>query len=132
MIRIFFLSQDINDMFINLEPRIPKTKMRGEDGEIPRIGVALTIGSCLSAITSMDVGDKVHVYEAFVENTDLIQPSEDDVPDSFLTGELWLLKDTQFKLVGDLIITGGGKSMKDDTILCEVYHFDYYSNVAYK
>ena len=93
------------EKYLHLTPYIPNNRARDEDDTTLRIPCSLTIMGCISSLSLPyiyeDRNDKdskfiVHLYYADVPNENIYQPSNDQVPDQWLTGELWLLKDEVF------------------------------------
>lgn len=100
-----------------LSPRVPEYVMSGEDEDMERICAAPTIMGCINAILlPIGVNDKnifeyyeifniekqeypVWVYAANVPCKDIIQPTEKDLPDVFITGELWITNTCEFTKV---------------------------------
>lgn len=102
IIHLYHISQiDLGSSVLML-PNIPKFKTDGEDNIIPRICCCTSIPSCISAINNIpELIDIVKVidlyaYEAYVEMKNIIQPSDDKLPDVWLTGEMWVIEPTMF------------------------------------
>ena len=84
---------------MTLKPRVPKTVGTGEDTEIKRICVSQSINGCLTSIgCNLYINDTVYVYKCDVNQDCVVQPTINEVPDCFLTGENWLMKETEFEL----------------------------------
>lgn len=94
---------------ILLSPYIPNNRANGENSTTPRIPCSLTIMGCITSLSlpfiyedymkirkSTDNRFIVHLYGADVSVDNIYQPTNDQVPDEWLTGELWLTKDTEF------------------------------------
>lgn len=108
--RVYHISQKSLGGSIILKPGIPECAVKSlEDLEIKRICVAPTILGCLRALelpgsdykTKYDDGEtkQLFCYFADVDVGDLYQPTINQVPDACLTGELWILKPYEFKLL---------------------------------
>ncbi len=106
-IRVYHISDQNFGNKIKLIPRVPESTADAnyEDDVTPRICCALTLPQCLYStertydITSEGKEIKLYVYEAIVKASKLYQPKEDQVFDTYYTGELWLLEPTVFTLV---------------------------------
>ena len=103
--KLYFISeQNINKNI--LFPRIPNnyfTQHGYEDNKHERVCFCKTIEKCLMAL-SMNCKDLVfNVYE--VDNVDdyqIFKPSTIEVPDSNITGELWILTPVKIRFVGKI------------------------------
>lgn len=99
----------ISDSYIGtnpvLEPRVPEFACFNEDEHTPRICCSLTIPGCFIAKeTSFQLLDNLssqdyYLYSADVDLDSVYQPTNLDVPDSWQTGELWVVKPQEFKYV---------------------------------
>lgn len=106
-IRVYHISDQNFGPKVKLFPRIPDSIASDihEDNQTPRICCALTLPQCLYStertydITEGDKKIKLYVYEATVKASKLYQPNENQVFDTYYTGELWLLDPTVFTLV---------------------------------
>ena len=92
-----------NQKELLLLPRIPNNLSDNEDNTTKRICCSPSLNGCLSSVDNLDYHDILYVYEAEAE---IYQPSEFQVYDAYLTGEMWILETTLFKKIGELIITG--------------------------
>ena len=101
---VFFVTKDYKEKLIELNPKIPKSIMKIEDSITPRICVSSSLNGYLSSIDGLCNYDKLYVYETNV--SDIYQPTESQVPDAFLTGELWILEKCKFNIIGSVIIRG--------------------------
>lgn len=86
-----------------LSPKIPSSKVYGEDAAIPRISVCSTIPMCIYAMPDMpdenfENKTKLYVYKSKIALDNLAFPSVDQVPDVWKTGEMWILNDWIFDL----------------------------------
>ena len=103
---VYHISLDDLGNKVTFKPRIPEG-MIGENNHIPRICVCPTIMGCIRAIAPSQLTDKInkgmishlYLYDAFVDVANLYQPNTDDVPDIYITGELWVMKETRFTLL---------------------------------
>lgn len=109
-----FINGDVPDERIKISPYIPKNALPNEDKIIKRIPCCPTIIGCIESLGLPDIYDHmvldkkfvpgkdssflVYLYSAEVSADNLIQPTEDQVPDSWHTGELWIATDTEFIL----------------------------------
>lgn len=75
-----------------LLPRIPKNRMKNENGEIPRICVSKSINGCLTAVGGWKIGDIVFVHTCTVDEKHVYDPSISEVEDACFTGEQWILE----------------------------------------
>ena len=106
-IRVYHISDQNFGNSVKFIPRVPIYSANEcfEDAKTPRICCALTLPQCLYStertydITSKDKEIKLYVYETVVEASKLYQPKEDQVFDTYYTGELWLLEPTVFIFV---------------------------------
>ena len=81
-----------------MKPRVPKNRMNKEDSKTKRICASMSVSGALSAIPVFKKGDKVFVYE--LETDNFIQPTIEQVEDSPVTGEVWILEEVEPKLFG--------------------------------
>lgn len=94
--------------------KVPKNAMYGEDTTTKRISVCTNIIGCILALqipydcceANIFEGRKeeLYLYSAEVPVEKLYQPTEEEVPDVWKTGELWLLEPTRFKLESKLYL----------------------------
>lgn len=106
-IRVYHISDQNFGNSVKFIPRVPiySASECVEDAKTPRICCALTLPQCLYStertydITSKDKGIRLYVYESIVKASKLYQPKEDQVFDTYYTGELWLLEPTVFTFV---------------------------------
>lgn len=102
---VYFITNRWMGVRMTLEPRVPESKDMDENDTTPRICVAQTILGCLQSIgaTSLtfhsdDHSAKIYIYKAKVPVKDIYQPTVEDVPDVWQTGELWIMQPTSFTL----------------------------------
>ena len=90
-----------------INPYIPHYKAIDEDGSIHRICCCASIPGCIEAMEI--IPDKVakakrenkdgldlYIYEAYVSPELIYQPTIDEVPDVWQTGEFWVMKPITF------------------------------------
>ena len=110
---LYFVTQkDFNNDFIILNPRIPKTIGDDEEAITPRICMSTSILGAMSSICkNLNYGCKTFIYKLEISNDEMNDdtyihyPTENEVPDAFYTGEVWVLKSVQLKLFKTLKIT---------------------------
>lgn len=93
-----------------LVPKIPDNTIKGEDRETLRVCACPTIYGCLlAAEISYLIEDEltIYLYKADIDTdiTRVHQPTYDEVPDAWVTGELWILDPVVFKLQGRYSVT---------------------------
>ena len=90
-----------------LSPRVPKSLETGrEDDKTNRICVSPSILGALSSI-GQNIGyeSEVNVYCCDIsDGSSIRQPTFKEVADVEYTGEFWILKDTEFKLLKKIVI----------------------------
>lgn len=98
-----------------LHPSIPKYPAKKEDRIAPRICTAPTIPMCIHSLELFShlIGEittkEVFVYYCDLDNYDnLVFPTQDQVPDAWLTGEVWITTDYKFYKLYDAVF---GKHM---------------------
>lgn len=119
--RLYFVTDRFKSSFLQLKPRVPSSLMEGEDNKVPRICVCPSLLGCLTAIGSLSTGQVLQVYKT--NSGEYYQPTDSQVPDSYLTGELWLLKEHSFYL--DSILTITDKIGYHDPILGYIPQFTF-------
>ena len=93
----YFASTKNFDKDTILYPRIPENRSIDEDEYTPRICVSQSINGCLTAIADNILeNDVVYIYQC--KSRSVRQPSLDEVPDAFITGEQWVLKPIKINL----------------------------------
>lgn len=114
-VRLFHLSaRPLADLFVM--PRIPKTDnaMEGEELRTPRFCMADSLVGCVRALGYSDagcVGTVLSAYEPenpgnLFESGSVYRPNRFEVPDSPVTGEVWVLSPFRLRLAGSVLITG--------------------------
>lgn len=95
-------------------PKIPDnyfTKNGYEENKTPRVCFGPSIGKCLMALSRNCTNEEyyVHIPEPG-SNFDVYKPTLDEVPDSGVTGELWVLNKVKQKCIGKIkVISDDGK-----------------------
>ena len=129
--KLYFISEkDINNSI--LKPRIPDnffTKNGFENTSIKRVCFAPSIDKCLMALSQKCTGEELYVY---VPDGDynFYRPTVKEVPDSKITGELWIIEPVQIKKIGKILCTGddgkdGMKFKYGNNNEAELYGWNY-------
>lgn len=114
-----------------LEPRIPSnffTKNGYEDAKTARVCFAPTIDQCLMALSQNIEGEYLYVHVP-VDKPKVYKPSTKQVPDSKVTGELWVKEPVKIKCIGKIFVEGD--AMKDGLPftygehIAELYEWDW-------
>lgn len=116
-----------------LKPRIPSnylTKHGYEDSETSRICFTDDVGKCLTALSQNVKGKTFNVYEPDdIKKYSVYKPNTKAVPDSDITGELWITEPVKLKNIGRITVTGDdgkpGKRYKYGSKYAELYGWDY-------
>jgi hypothetical protein len=111
-----------------LNPRIPcnfLTKNGYEENETKRVCCSLSIEGCLIGLSKNLKGKILNVYE--VLDDDFITPSIKQVPDSFITYEIWYLHDVKLNFIGKIKIKDVSNSYKYKygNKIAETYSWNY-------
>lgn len=126
---------------ITLTAKIPENLWRDDDGFVtedsitPRICVAPTFRGCLLGMAGeSDLRETSATYsDVFVYKTKEIPTLPLCVPDAENTGEMWLLKDSEFTFVTTLRVDAEGKIRRKplpaEEIIRYTRHMDYYNGV---
>lgn len=84
---------------VELIPSIPQSRLDNEDDETPRICAAITLAQCIyskftfaNKCVEINGGINFFIYTCDVPIEDIIQPSLNQVDDTWITGELWVIK----------------------------------------
>jgi hypothetical protein len=93
---------------IELVPRIPRTRLPGEDGHTPRVCFSKTINGCLNSISQdlLFFGKTAwpyFVYSPVAYSDSSYTPSEQlyhKIPDAYITEEIWITEPVEVKLIG--------------------------------
>ena len=116
-----------------LEPRVVDnyfTRNGYEDNTTKRVSFAPSVNRCLMGL-SQDVSNKdFYVYEpSDRSNLDIYKPNPKAVPDSSVTGELWVTTPVKLKRVGKIHCTGDdgkeGKKFNYGTHTAELYGWNF-------
>lgn len=113
----------ISDKFINdtIMPRVPSnyfTQNGFEDSIHERVCFCKTIDKCLMALSKNCKDMVFYVYEVDnVDNYQVYQPNTEEVPDSMITEELWILTPVKVKYIGKIRCI--------DSVLNDGYLFHY-------
>lgn len=114
-----------------LIPRTPKnyfTKNGFEDDKTNRVSFAPSVDNALMGLSQNVSGKKFYVHEP-VGHHDVYKPNVKAVPDSNITGELWIKDPVKLRTVGEVFVTGDsgkqGKQFKYGDNVAELYEFDY-------
>lgn len=86
-----------------IHPRVPLSRMNNEERSIKRICVSASINGCLTDSNRYDIGEILDVYTC--ETTHFIQPTDKEVIDAPLTGEVWIMEPVEFKWFMRIAIT---------------------------
>jgi hypothetical protein len=114
-----------------LIPRIPQnhfTKNGYEDSTTKRISFAPSVDNALMGLSQNVTGKKFYVHEPLGKH-DIYKPNNKAVPDSDVTGELWIKNPVKLKTVGEILATGDagkpGKPFSYGEHSAELYKFNY-------
>ena len=105
--KVYHLSQtNLNGKTI--QPTVPSnymTKNGYEDGKTKRVCFATSIDGCLRGLSQKCKGMKlfVHVPDG---NYNIYKPSNKEVPDASITGEVWIKKAVKMKCIGQIYVIG--------------------------
>jgi hypothetical protein len=128
---IFFISEKKIDKNTTLQPRVPDnymTKNGYEDSTIKRISFAPSVDQCLMGMSYNCSNKLFYVYKP-QNTTNVYKPNTKLVPDSDITGELWITEPTKLKMVGSVLCTGDsgkdGLKYKYGNNTAELYEWDY-------
>lgn len=105
--KVYHLSQTNLDGKI-IRPTVPSnymTKNGYEDGKTKRVCFATSIDGCLRGLSLNCEGMKlfVHVPDG---NYNIYKPSNKEVPDASITGEVWIKKAVKMKCIGQIYVIG--------------------------
>lgn len=106
-----------------LIPRIPETGVDiFEELTTPRVCFATTIDGCLSAIQQGDL--EYYVYVPVNDDCDIVIPTNDQVCDAFLNGEVWILTGIDVKCIGKIKLFDTGTITDRVAVLNRCGHTD--------
>ena len=105
--KVYHLSQTNLDGK-TIRPTVPSnymTKNGYEDGKTKRVCFATSIDGCLRGLSLKCEGMKlfVHVPDG---NYNIYKPSNKEVPDASITGEVWIKKAVKMKCIGQIYVIG--------------------------
>lgn len=122
--RFFHVSDNPNLNGCTVFPKLPESRMEVENSITPRICVSPSINGCLTATSRYEEGETLYIYECYSEA--IIQPTEKDVIDAPLTGEMWIVEPTIFRRFGTIKITEVlGSNLKE--MMNNLYAFEFVS-----
>ena len=91
-----------------LKPRVPDNFMvrNGyEDGETERVCFSDSVDGCLTGLSRNIEGETFHVHVPDGEY-EVVEPTEDQVPDCKMTGEKWICSPVRLRRIGTIQVTG--------------------------
>ncbi len=99
-IHLYHISRTDLGPEVFLTPDVPANTGFGEDEHTPRVCACLNVPGCLQSgefffDDDMILGGRpktLYVYEAWADPEDVWQPSVEQVPDAWFTGELWVTR----------------------------------------
>ena len=105
--KVYHLSQTNLDGK-TIQPTVPSnymTKNGYEDGKTKRVCFATSIDGCLRGLSLKCEGMKlfVHVPDG---NYNIYKPSNKEIPDASITGEVWIKKAVKMKCIGQIYVIG--------------------------
>lgn len=101
--RLFFISKENLDGK-TLYPRVPDnelTRKGTEDAKTPRVCMSFFVEGCLRSITTTCLSQSFNIYTA-VDIEEQYLPTEKEVPDAMLTGEVWVTQPVRLTYYGRL------------------------------
>lgn len=112
-ILVYKIMMQSNGDTMTLCPMIPKSPMKGENTTIPRISVAPTVYQCLMGINAIELLDTsesdklpLYLYATWITDRSVVhQPTTDEVPDQWISGELWIRNNCPFVKIGKGYLT---------------------------
>lgn len=106
---------------VNLEPKIPKYQIPGEEHFTARVCAAPTVLQCLYSKNSyydedlwVDGIRRIYIYEAMIPVTSIYQPSVTEVEDTWFTSEFWVTNTYSWTKLGAFDLKLGEKVMAKD------------------
>lgn len=91
-----------------ITPRVPDnymTKSGYEDNKTPRICFCPSISQCLTALAKNVKGKQFYVYTT-IEQLNYYDPTIKEVPDSLITGEVWVKEPVTLRAIAKIECTG--------------------------
>lgn len=128
--KVYHLSQTNLDGK-TIQPTVPSnymTKNGYEDGKTKRVCFATSIDGCLRGLSLKCEGMKlfVHVPDG---NYNIYKPSNKEVPDASITGEVWIKKAVKMKCIGQIYVIGDkgedGIPYKYGDKIAELYDWEW-------
>ena len=107
---LYFISENNMDNK-TLNPRIPNnyfTKNGFEDNKTKRVCFCSSVGNCLKAL-SMNCKGKEFFVHIPTGDFNVVLPTKNQVPDSEITGEKWILNPVKIKCVGKIKVLDDDK-----------------------
>ena len=131
--KCYFISERKLDGEI-LTPRVPDnffTKNGYEDSKTGRVCFTDDVAKCLTALSANVTGREFRVYEPDdISKYNVFKPNNKAVPDSSITGELWITEPVKVKEVGKIKCVGDdgkdGMQFKYGPHTAELYGWNYY------
>ncbi len=114
-----------------LQPRIPEnflTRNGYEDNKTKRVCFASSIDNALIAFSMALEGKELFVHIPKSKPTKIKKPSINEVPDSKITGEIWVMEDVELECVGKIKVTewnGKEYTYKYGDNVAEMYGWKY-------
>ncbi len=129
--KLYWLSEEDLDNVI-IQPRVPNNffvKNGYEDAHTKRLCFTPSIDQCLMAISQNLKGKNYNVYEPSEQISKVLKPNIGAVPDSDITGELWVTEPVKLKKTGVINVTGDdgadGKKFEYGDHTAELYGWNY-------
>ena len=114
-----------------LYPKIPSnyfTKNNYEENTTKRVCFAPDINKCLMGLSQNCTGMEFFVHVPNGEH-EIYKPSSKEVPDSIITGELWITEPVKLKCIGKILVIGDsgkpGHPFKYGTHTAELYDWEW-------
>ena len=105
--KVYHLSQTNLDGK-TIQPTVPSDYMTVngyEDGKTKRVCFATSIDGCLRGLSLKCEGMKLFVHVPD-DNYNIYKPSNKEVPDASITGEVWIKKAVKMKCIGQIYVIG--------------------------
>ena len=114
-----------------ISPSIPDnyfTKNGYEDNKTKRVCFSTSIDGCLRGLSQNLTGKEFYVHIP-IDNFDYYKPSTKEVPDSKITGEVWIKNTVQVKCIGKIRVIGDtgddGLPFKYGNHIAELYDWNF-------
>lgn len=101
---MYFISQTNMDSK-TLHPKVPDnyfTKNNYEDNKTKRVCFAPSIDQCLMGLSCNCAGKEYYVHTPDTQHINSYKPTKSEVPDSVITGEIWVKEDVKLKCIGKI------------------------------